>query len=86
MQANSRCWPVSFIKKNRPVRPFPDEKKKKEYLREVLKLLYDHGQTGSAPWLSMKIGEIYDRYLKKRPITPRSNKNTTSTCSPRRRL
>lgn len=65
MQANSRCWACLFHKEEQTVRPFPDEKKKKEYLREVLKLLYDHGQTGSAPWLSMKIGEIYDRYFEK---------------------
>ena len=46
MQANSRCWACLFHKEEQTVRPFPDEKKKKEYLREVLKLLYDHGQTG----------------------------------------
>lgn len=63
MQANSMCLACLFNKQETTIRPFKDEEKKKEYLREVLKLLYDYGQTGSAPWLSMKIDEIYDRYF-----------------------
>ncbi|MDO4941724.1 MAG: ARMT1-like domain-containing protein [Lachnospiraceae bacterium] len=64
MQANSMCLACLFNKQEATIRPFKDEEKKKEYLREVLKLLYDHGQSGSAPWLSMKIDEIYARYFK----------------------
>jgi len=63
MQANSMCFSCLLNKQETTIRPLKDEEKKKEYLREVLKLLYDHGQTASAPWLSMKIDEIYARYF-----------------------
>lgn len=62
MHANSTCIACLLNKQVTNIRPFKDEKKKSDYIHKVLKLLYDHGQTQSAPWLFMKIEEIYNEY------------------------
>ncbi|MDO4169535.1 MAG: ARMT1-like domain-containing protein [Lachnospiraceae bacterium] len=62
MHANSTCIACLLNKQVNNIRPFKDEKKKSDYIHKILKLLYDHGQTQSAPWLFMKIEEIYNEY------------------------
>lgn len=62
MKANATCIACLLNKQEKNIRPFQDEKKKSDYLHEVLKLLYEHGQTHSSPWLFMKIEEIYSKY------------------------
>jgi uncharacterized protein with ATP-grasp and redox domains len=63
MKANATCIACLLNKQEKNIRPFKDEQKKSDYLHEVLKLLYEHGQTQSSPWLFMKIEEIYDKYF-----------------------
>lgn len=62
MNANAQCVTCLLDKQERIVRPFPDENKKSDFIAEVLKLLYEHAKTEPAPWLYMKIEEIYARY------------------------
>lgn len=62
MHANSTCIACLLNKQVNNIRSFADEEKKSDYIHKVLKLLYDHGQTKSAPWLFMKIEEIYQQF------------------------
>lgn len=59
MQANSMCISCLLSKQEKIIRPFADELKKSEYLHQLLKLLYDHGQTASAPELAEQINILY---------------------------
>lgn len=59
MRANSMCISCLLSKQEKMIRPFADESKKSEYLHQLLKLLYDHGQTASAPELAEQINILY---------------------------
>lgn len=61
MQANSMCISCLLSKQEKLIRPFADESKKSEYLHQLLKLLYDHGQTSSAPELAEQINILYKK-------------------------
>ncbi|MEE1312490.1 MAG: ARMT1-like domain-containing protein [Lachnospiraceae bacterium] len=63
MNANATCIACMLNKQEKQIRPLKDEEKKSQYIHEVLKLLYDYGQTQSSPWLYMKIEDIYTRYF-----------------------
>ena len=51
MNANSMCISCMLTKQEKLIRDFPDEEKKSAYMHEVLRLLYERGQTESAPAL-----------------------------------
>lgn len=59
MQANSMCISCLLSKQEKMIRSSEDESKKSEYLHQLLKLLYDHGQTSSAPELAEQINILY---------------------------
>lgn len=59
MQANSMCISCLLSKQEKLIRPFADESKKSDYLHQLLKLLYDYGQTASAPELAEQINILY---------------------------
>lgn len=59
MQANSMCISCLLSKQEKTIRPFSDESKKSEYIHQLLKLLYDQGQTASAPELAEQIDILY---------------------------
>lgn len=62
MNANPCCIACLLNKYERQARPFPDDDTKKEYLRQVLKLLYEDGFTRSAPEISCAIDAIYRQF------------------------
>lgn len=63
MDANSTCIACLLRKEEEKIRPFKKEDKKNAYMHDVLKVLYDYGQDRPAPWLTMKIQEIYNTYF-----------------------
>lgn len=63
MHANVSCIACILEKQEKQLRCFHDEKKKSEYIHEVLGVLYENGQDHSCPWLLMKINEIYQKYF-----------------------
>ncbi len=62
MNANPCCISCLLTKYEKQARPFPDDAVKKEYLRRLLKLLYEEGETSSAPELSCRMDAIYREY------------------------
>lgn len=65
MYANVSCIACILEKQEKAIRSFSDEKKKSEYIHEVLKILYENGQDHTCPWLLMKIDEVYNRYFER---------------------
>lgn len=63
MHANVSCIACMIGQQEKSIRSFQDERKKSAYIHEVLKILYEEGQTHSCPWLLMRITEIYNRYF-----------------------
>ena len=63
MKANVTCISCIIKKQEQRIRPCTDEKKKSDYMHELLFLLYRHGREESAPWLSMKVEELYQSYF-----------------------
>jgi len=59
MKASSMCIACMIGKQERRIRYFSDEKKKSEYMHQMLKLMYDHAGEESAPWLLEQLEEIY---------------------------
>lgn len=64
MIANSRCIACNLSKKEKKVRKYSDEKKKKEYIQKVLQILYEYGDKESTPMLDKRIEDIYKQYYK----------------------
>lgn len=62
MQANSMCIACIISKQEKKIRPFPDENKKSEYMRQLLEILYRHGRTESSPWLAEQIDQLYENF------------------------
>jgi uncharacterized protein with ATP-grasp and redox domains len=62
MTANPCCISCLLTKYEKQARPFPDDDTKKAYLRRLLKLLYEEGDTRSAPELSCRMDAIYRSY------------------------
>ncbi len=63
MKANVTCISCIIKKQEQRIRPCTDENKKSDYMHELLFLLYRHGREESAPWLSMKVEELYQSYF-----------------------
>lgn len=63
MTANVTCISCILKKQEQRIRSCADEKKKSDYMHEILGLLYEHGREESAPWLSMKADELYRAYF-----------------------
>lgn len=62
MHANSMCISCLLSKQEKLIRDFPDENKKSDYMHRLLELLYQHGQSESAPWLAEKINQLYKSF------------------------
>ena len=62
MQANSMCISCLLAKQDKRIRQFHDEKKKSEYMHQVLEILYNHGQSESNPWIAEKLDQLYERF------------------------
>ena len=62
MKANSMCISCILSRQEKKIRSFEDEQKKSEYMNQVLKILYENGQTESAPWMAEKINRLYEKY------------------------
>lgn len=62
MVANSRCIACILSKQERRIRKDSDEQKKKEYIHQVLKILYDCGTKECAPMVEKRIKDIYREY------------------------
>lgn len=63
MIANATCISCILAKQEQRIRTCADEKKKSDYIHEVLKILCEHGREESAPWLSMKVDELHRAYF-----------------------
>lgn len=59
MKANSMCIACLINKQEKSIRNFPDENKKSEYMRQVMKIMYDHAGTECAPWLVEQLDVLY---------------------------
>ena len=62
MKANSMCISCILSRQEKKIRSFEDEQKKSEYMNQVLKILYENGQTESAPWMAEKINRLYEKF------------------------
>lgn len=62
MIANSRCIACILSKQERKIREESDEQKKKEYIHNVLKILYDYGTKECAPMVEKRIKDIFKEY------------------------
>ena len=62
MNANSMCVACMLNRQEKSIRAFTDERKKSEYIRQVLKLLYDHAGNESTPWLSEQLDTLYQSF------------------------
>ena len=65
MHANSICMSCLLEKQCRLISCFENEEKKSEYMHRVLEILYQHGQSESAPWLAAQINKVYAAYWDK---------------------
>lgn len=63
MTANVTCISCIVKKQEQRIRTCTDEKKKSEYMHELLKILFEHGREESAPWLSMRADELHRAYF-----------------------
>ncbi|MBE5868741.1 MAG: DUF89 family protein [Lachnospiraceae bacterium] len=62
MNANSMCISCFIEKQEKKIRPFPDEAQKSQYMHLVLELLYQYGQTESAPQIAERIDRLYQNF------------------------
>lgn len=62
MIANSRCIACILSKQERRIRKDSDEQKKKEYIHQTLKVLYEYGTKECAPMIEKRIKDIYREY------------------------
>ena len=62
MNANPMCVACMLNRQEKSIRAFTDEAKKSEYIRQVLKLLYDHAGSESTPWLSERLDTLYQSF------------------------
>lgn len=62
MQANSMCMSCMLSKQEQRVRGFSDEKKKSDYMHQVLEILYTRGQMDSAPALAEQMNRLYEKH------------------------
>ena len=62
MKANSMCMTCILSRQEKKIRNNEDEQKKSDYMHQVLKILYENGQTQSAPWMAEKINRLYEEY------------------------
>lgn len=60
MNANSMCVSCFVSRQEKMIRNFSDEDKKSDYMHQVLKLIYEHGQTEPAPWIAEQLNLLYE--------------------------
>lgn len=62
MNANSMCISCLLSRQEKTIRDFRDENKKSEYMHRVLEILFQYGQSESAPCLAERINRLYEEY------------------------
>lgn len=62
MKANSMCVSCLLSKQEKLIRNFSDEEKKSEYMHQLLGILYAHAQTDSAPGMTVRINELFEKF------------------------
>lgn len=62
MIANSRCIACILSKQERKIRKHSDEQKKREYIQQILKILYEYGTKECAPMVEKRVKDIYEQY------------------------
>lgn len=62
MRANSMCMSCILSKQEKEIREFPEEAEKSEYLHQVLRILYDYGQTESTPQIAERLDRLYEEF------------------------
>ncbi len=62
MHANAMCMSCMLSRQEKNIRQFRNDEKKSQYMHQVLGILYEHGQTKSAPYLAEKINRLYEKY------------------------
>ncbi len=63
MTANVTCISCIIKKQEQRIRTCTDERKKSAFMHELLKIIYEHGQAESAPWLSMQADGLHRAYF-----------------------
>lgn len=74
MHASSMCLSCIFGKQDKLIRQFDNEEKKFKYMRQVLEILYKHGQSEPSPWLAEQINMLYESYWGSIDYTPLKHK------------
>lgn len=62
MVANSMCISCMISKQEKSIRNFQDEHKKSNYMHQLLKILYDYGQSESSPCISERINQLFKSF------------------------
>ena len=62
MHANSMCISCLIAKQEKRIRQYSDENKKSEYMHQLVEILYQHGQSESAPWIAEQIDQLYENF------------------------
>lgn len=63
MELTSACMRCLLDRREEELHKFQDEKKKAAYFREIVKILADEGETETAPYISVKMKEAYEKYF-----------------------
>ena len=63
MKANVSCLSCLLSKAEKSLRGYPDEDKKMECLREIMRCFYEKGHDHSAPYLACKSDAIVEKYF-----------------------
>ena len=64
MRANAMCISCMLSRQEKMIRGYTDEKRKSDYLHQVLGILYEYGQQESAPQMIERINRLYEKYWK----------------------
>ena len=63
MNACASCVSCIIAKAEKRLEKYKDYQKNDEYMHCLLKILYDHAQTESAPWLSTKATALFEEFF-----------------------
>lgn len=62
MQLNSFCMCCQIKKQEAKIRGFKDEKKKADYMKEIMRLFVEAGEDDCSPSLSIEFNELFTKY------------------------
>ena len=63
MKLSAMCIRCLVDRQEERIREIPDEAKKSEYLKRVLKIIGDSGEEASAPYLVYEINKVHKHYF-----------------------